>query len=102
MSARRKPRSLFAPAQGHGAQRERFSVAHLDIDVVSHPEDGTFFGLRARHVPAAAQPPLLASGPVPAQMARELRALAHRLDQLAALQRRASGPQTHIPNERAD
>lgn len=63
--------------------RERFEIGHVVFEVCDHPENGVTFALRAGLDPMSPRvPPPLFSGHVGAGMARQLRRLAHRLDDL--------------------
>jgi hypothetical protein len=71
--------------------RERFAVAHVAFEI-EEGTDGATFCIRVRHddhMPRIPKP--LCSGLIQPGMARELRKLAHRLDEIEARQRLERG-----------
>lgn len=65
-----------------GVRREYYPLAHVEIELIDHPENGITFGLRTKYGPE--NRPCLCSGHIERGMATSLRRLAHRLDELEA------------------
>lgn len=62
--------------------RQSFDVAHVQFELIDHPDNGVTFGLRAKYGPD--NRPCLFSGHIEAGMGTELRRLAHAVDVLEA------------------
>ncbi|PHP28018.1 hypothetical protein [Limimaricola cinnabarinus] len=66
------------------APRVRFPLAHLAVEVVSEPGNTPFFALIACEALRAVDRKPIFSGPVPSDMAAQLRALADHLEGVSA------------------
>jgi hypothetical protein len=65
--------------------RQTFDIAHVQVEVIDHPENGVTFGLRTKYGPD--NRPNLFSGHTEPGMGTQLRRLAHHLDALEERQR---------------
>lgn len=63
-------------------KRQSFAVAHVEFELVDHPDDGVTFGLRPVFGPADRR--CLFSGHIERGMGTQLRRLAHAIDVLEA------------------
>lgn len=61
-------------------KRETFDVAHVQFELIDHPEDGVTFGLRPKYGPEDRR--CLFSGHIELGMGTQLRRLAHAIDAL--------------------
>lgn len=79
MSAHSQKARARHPATTHVVRRY-FPLAHVEIELIDHPDNGITFGLRTRYGPE--NRPCLCSGHIERGMGTELRRLAHVLDDL--------------------
>lgn len=63
-------------------EREQFPVGHITFEVLDHPQNGKTFALIAGDAVSAKDRRPLFSGHIQKGMGRQLRQLAHRLDEL--------------------
>ncbi len=64
------------------ARREPFKVGHITFEICDHPDNGVTFALIAGEAVHVRDRRPLFSGHIAPGMARQLRKLAHRLDEL--------------------
>ncbi|SMO99461.1 hypothetical protein SAMN06265173_15413 [Thalassovita litoralis] len=74
-----------------GIRRELFQVAHVTFEIVDHPEHGATFALIAGLAANAKDRRPLFSGHIEDGMGKELRKLAHRIDELEPRAAQAGG-----------